>query len=104
MAGTSPAMTKSESFTSAWKKPFAGLPGACSGPSQAVLCPHGADFFVCRKLTALSLGQRGVEVRSLSRRKFIERSVDSRELQGNLGEFVLHLVEQGGYNFYGLFK
>ena len=34
--------------------------GACSGLSQAMLCPHGADFFVRREVATLGFGQRGV--------------------------------------------
>ena len=73
----------------------------CSGLSQPMLCPYGADFLVRRELAALGLSQRGVDVSFLFGRKLMRRLFYARELQQNSREFVLHLVGQGGHGFNG---
>ncbi len=64
----------------------------CSGLSQAMLCPHGADLFIRRELALLGLGQRGVQVGFFFGRELIRRLLDARELQENPRKFVLHVV------------
>ena len=46
----------------------AGAPDVCSGPSQPMLRPDGADLFVRRKLPIRGFGERSIEVGGFLRR------------------------------------
>lgn len=63
-----------------------------SGPSQSVLCPHGADFLVRRKLAAVGFGERSIDVRRLFGRRFVKWLLDARELEKHPRKIVLHVV------------
>jgi hypothetical protein len=80
------------------------MPGVCNGPSQAVLCPHGADFFVRRKIAALGFGKRSVDVGGFFRRQFVRRLLDARKLEKHPRKIVLHIVRQHADSLYGLLK
>ncbi len=57
-----------------------------------MLRPNCADFLIRRELAALSFSERGFDIGSFFRGKFIGRLLAARKFQQHPREFVLHVV------------
>ena len=69
-----------------------------------MLCPHGADFFVRRKLPAICFSQRSIDVGGFFGRQLVRRLLDARKLEKHPRKIVLHVVGEDGDRCNGLFK